>query len=191
MGRLASINGITTNNLTYSAFGQLLSEDASSMTLNYANQLRLGYDAAGRLTSISNAPLSYGAVVGWAGNRLTSVSDGTRQANYTYMPNSAILASTSIQEGANTITATRQYDFLNRLLSISTDQGLSAAYRYNAANQRTALTNGDGSAWSYAYDFRCQVTKGVASRPEANQTTLAIEAGVRRCSNKSASVRGR
>ena len=161
MGRLSSVNGVTTNNLTYSAFGQLLAEDASNVALNYYNQLRLGYDSVGRLTTISNALLNYATSFGWAGNRLASVSDGTRQTSYGYVPNSTLLASTAIQQSGNpVVTVSRQYDYLNRLLSISTDQGLSAAYAYNAANQRTALTNGDGSAWSYGYDFLGQVTNG-------------------------------
>jgi YD repeat-containing protein len=61
--------------------------------------------------------------------------------------NSTLIACNAIEQGTNTITASRQYDYLNRLLSISTAPRLSDSYAYNAANQRTAHTNGDGSVW--------------------------------------------
>ncbi len=64
------------------------------------------------------------------------------------------------------MTTTKQFDFLNRLLSISswpsaTNQlPVSYGYVYNDANQRTRVTLNDGSFWVYQYDALGQVTSG-------------------------------
>ncbi|MBM3846663.1 MAG: hypothetical protein FJ405_10330 [Verrucomicrobia bacterium] len=54
------------------------------------------------------------------------------------------------------MTTTKSYDYLNRLLSISSMTGStnvsSHAYIYNDANQRTRTQLGDGSYWIYEYD---------------------------------------
>ena len=64
------------------------------------------------------------------------------------------------------MTTTKQYDNLNRLLSISsgpTSAGvvpLSFNYAYNDANQRSRVTLNDGSFWVYEYDKLGQATSG-------------------------------
>src|SRR5437016_2805900 len=63
------------------------------------------------------------------------------------------------------MTTTRQYDFLNRLTSISTlDSDLrtldSHVYSYNSANQRTRANLADNSFWLYQYDSLGQVISG-------------------------------
>jgi YD repeat-containing protein len=64
------------------------------------------------------------------------------------------------------MTTTKQYDYLNRLTSISSTLSaagqppLSCAYGYNTANQRTTLTDGDGPHWSFGYDSLGQVISG-------------------------------
>ena len=60
----------------------------------------------------------------------------------------------------------KSYDYLNRLTGISSADASGNPldthhYAYNSANQRTALTNGDGSYWNYGYDTLGQVTSGV------------------------------
>jgi RHS repeat-associated protein len=63
---------------------------------------------------------------------------------------------------------TRTYDKLNRLTltwskaygTAATNLPTSFAYQYNAANQRTRATLGDGSYWVYQYDALGQVTSG-------------------------------
>ena len=69
------------------------------------------------------------------------------------------------QSGTTRMTTTKQYDLLNRLTSIGTTNAGSAticssAYGYNSANQRTAMTNADGSYWVYGYDSLGQVIFG-------------------------------
>jgi len=63
------------------------------------------------------------------------------------------------------MTTTKGYDFLNRLTNTTTlDAGAapldSHLYQYNSANQRTSVTNVDGSYWVYTYDSMGQVTSG-------------------------------
>jgi hypothetical protein len=62
------------------------------------------------------------------------------------------------------MTTTKSYDYLNRLLSISSSSSASASssfsYQYNDANQRTVARLGDGSYWVYLYDSLGQVVSG-------------------------------
>ncbi len=60
------------------------------------------------------------------------------------------------------MTTTKTYDFLNRLQSISSAAAstVSAAYKYNSANQRTENTQPDSSFWLYQYDPLGQVASG-------------------------------
>ncbi len=64
------------------------------------------------------------------------------------------------------MTTTKQYDYLNRLTSISSAGSQLAApvsfsYSYNSANQRTRNMLADNSCfWSYGYDTLGQVTSG-------------------------------
>src|SRR5206468_2173540 len=53
-------------------------------------------------------------------SRLASVSDGTYSATYTYVANSPLLSQITYKQSTTTrMTTTKQYDKLNRLLSIS------------------------------------------------------------------------
>src|SRR5207249_5657555 len=58
----------------------------------------------------------------------------------------------------------KQYDFLNRLTSISSapasSSAIASSYSYNSANQRTRLDPDDGSHWIYTYDSLGQVITG-------------------------------
>jgi RHS repeat-associated protein len=61
------------------------------------------------------------------------------------------------------MTTTKQYDYLNRLISISSALGSSAigdSYACNSANQRIRSTLADGSYWLYTYDALGQVVAG-------------------------------
>ena len=62
------------------------------------------------------------------------------------------------------MTTTQRYDVLNRLNSITNTPSDAAPvgfrYVYNAANQRTTVTNADTSRWVYTYDKLGQVISG-------------------------------
>jgi RHS repeat-associated protein len=58
------------------------------------------------------------------------------------------------------MTTAKQYDYLNRLGSISSAPATSFNYQYNSANQRTTAKLADGSYWQFGYDALGQVTSG-------------------------------
>src|SRR5439155_20095120 len=110
-----------------------------------------GYDNASRLQTLSSAnPAGTGF-----------------SATYAYAPNSHLVNTVTFQQTTPSpvtrLTTTSQYDFLNRLQSINPVAAVAAqaplfrVYGYNQANQRTSVTNGDWSYWSYAYDTKGQV----------------------------------
>ena len=75
-------------------------------------------------------------------SRLATVSDGNGDsAAYSYLANSPLAGQiTFSRNGATRMTTTKQYDYLNRLSSISSSPSNSFTYQYNAANQRTLAT---------------------------------------------------
>ena len=96
-----------------------------------------------------------------AASRLTTVSDGTQNATYTYLANSPLVTNIVFKQNSTTrMTTIKNYDFLNRLASISSSSAISFGYQYNIANQRTRRNEADGSYWTYEYDSLGQVKRG-------------------------------
>jgi len=58
------------------------------------------------------------------------------------------------------MTTSKQYDYLNRLTSISSTPSNSFAYLYNSADQRVINRLADSSYWRYGYDSFGQVIQG-------------------------------
>jgi RHS repeat-associated protein len=168
LGRLSTVTqGSTTVTRAYNDAGQLLSETYSGGPLDGLS-VNNGYDSLLRRTTLAlNSQLSTPNSAAYTydpASRLHTVSDGTNTATYTYLANSALLDSIVFQQaGVTRMTTTKQHDYLNRLSSISSAVGSSAidySYQYNSANQRTAVTNADGSYWAYEFDALGQVTSG-------------------------------
>ena len=129
------------------------------------------------MTVICGAPTRWRSVPAFCGqanygydgaSRLASVSDGNgNSAAYSYVANSPLVGHIMFKRSSTTeMTTTNQYDYLNRLTSVSSTGGASGAvpvsfnYAYNSANQRTRSTLVDNSYWAYAYDALGQVTSG-------------------------------
>jgi RHS repeat-associated protein len=95
-------------------------------------------------------------------SRLASVSDGNgNAASYSYLANSSLVGQIAFaHSGTTEMTTIKQYDYLNRLSSISSTPSNSFIYQYNAANQRTLSRFWDGSYWRYGYDSLGEVTSG-------------------------------
>ena len=90
-------------------------------------------------------------------------TDGTVSAAYDYLAHSPLMDHITFKNGATArMTTTKQYDYLDRLASISSAGGstVSFGYGYNQVNQRTGPTLADGSFWEYAYDALGQVISG-------------------------------
>ena len=165
------INGSTVCNRTYNNAGQLLSASYSggpleglTVTNSYDQYLRRTNVALLNASASIVASSSYGYD---AASRLASAFSGTASATYSYLANSPLVRQIAYtNSGALRMTTIKQYDYLNRLTKIvSTPVGsntppFSFDYTYNTANQRTAVTNADGSYWVYQYDNLGQVTSG-------------------------------
>jgi len=154
---------------TYNDAGKLLTESypagplsGLSVSNSYDNLLRrTGVALLSGSTELHSADYSYDANSG----RLATVSDGTNSATYRYVDYSSLVDEIVFKENSNTrMTTTKDYDKLNRLTSISSKTNSVAVasfdYAYNNANQRTSVTNADGSYWVYTYDDLGQVTSG-------------------------------
>ena len=169
-GRLATVTqGAMTTTFSRNSAGQVVGESyiggllqGLAVTNLYDGLLRrtalgLGSDAS-TLTQFRYDDAS----------RLSGVINGTSSASYGYLVNSPLVQTVTFkQTGTTRLTATRQYDFLNRLTSVQHSTTVSDVavfgYQYNAANQRTAMTNVDHSRWVYTYDGLGQVTSGKKS----------------------------
>ena len=170
----AVCNSITTT-YTYNDADQPLTESYSGGTLAGLSVNNV-YDSYLRRTT---AEIKTGSTVlqgaGYAydtAGRVQTVTDNSATsytASYAYLANSAMVSTLTFKQSTTTrLTATKQYDFLNRLQSISSTASGSSApslpvsflYQYNDTNQRTRATLGDGSYWVYTYDKLGQVISG-------------------------------
>jgi RHS repeat-associated protein len=113
-----------------------------------------GYDTYGRLESVTEPGIGtngFAAVFG-------------------YVPNSDLPYTTTSKAGATTVlTGTRGYDAADRLTSIGYARPgntvvTSHGYLLDAADRRTRANREDGTAWSYGYNDRDEVTSAVKLR---------------------------
>jgi RHS repeat-associated protein len=170
-GRQISItNGIVVCSRTYNDAGNLLTEswsggpqDGISVTNGYDSLLRRT-----NLVVLNPSNVLYSVSYGFdPASRIFTVSDGTNTAGYSYLANSRLVSQISFtNNGALRMTTTKNWDYLNRLLSnvSSNASGVvldSHAYAYNSANQRTSVTNADASVWTCGYDPIGQAISGV------------------------------
>jgi RHS repeat-associated protein len=100
-----------------------------------------------------------------AASRLATVSGGTNTAGYSYVANSPLVSEIDFTNSTTRrMVTTKAFDLLNRLTNITSSAGAttvaSFGYQYNDANQRTSVTNADGSYIVYSYNSLGQVTAG-------------------------------
>jgi RHS repeat-associated protein len=118
-----------------------------------------GYDAAGRLQSLSSPAGSFTYTYDPGLGGVTSASSLARRL---VLPNGAYI--------------TNAFDSVARLLSTTLKNSVnttvnSHTYGYNAANQRTAMTNTSGDYRNYAYDSigQLQTAKGYEANSSSNR----------------------
>ena len=170
LGRQISIaNGTATANYTLNDAGQVLAEAYTGGPQN-GWAVTNGYDALLRRTNLVTLYNGVRQTVATnnfdAASRMGTISDGTNSATYSFLANSPLVSQIVFQNSGSTrMTTTKTYDYLNRLTQIASTPSaspvISFAYAYNNANQRTAVTNADGTYWLYGYDALGQVTSGV------------------------------
>jgi RHS repeat-associated protein len=174
LGRQSTVlqNGTTTT-FGYNLAGETLSESYSGGILSGLSVTN-GYDTFMRrtnLTTVGSGVLNRATYSYDAASRLKTVTAfdsslaNLGSATYSYLVNSPLVSQISFTNGGTSrMTTTKQYDYLNRLTSISSSpsssSSISFSYQYNSANQRTRRTESDLSYWSYGYDSLGQVTSG-------------------------------
>jgi len=169
-GRRGRLTGVTqgsnvTRTLAYNDPNELLSETYGGSSPLTGLAVTNGYDAYLRRASLalqkSTTPLIQQSFAYDAASRLQTVTDKTTatpySATYSYLANSPLVSNIAFVSGSTTHMRTaKQYDFLNRLIQISsapsTAPALGFSYIYNLANQRIRAALGDGSSWLYTYD---------------------------------------
>lgn len=158
-----------TRNLTYTSDGQPV-DDQYIGGMFAGITVHRGYDALNRRISLSVPAVNALAETdyGYDGaSRLHTVTMGGISATYTPQPNSNLIGQIDFANGGQAVMATtKQYDFLDRLTSISTTPAgqmtpvSSSAYAYNGVGQRVEQAREDGSHWSYGYDDYGQLSRG-------------------------------
>src|SRR6266540_6392415 len=160
--------GGTTTTLTYNDANQLLTESYSGGTLGGFTFTGV-YDTVLRRTSLSvnTSPANFRTYGYDYASRLTNVTDGTYSGGYTYLANSPLVSQITFKQSTTTrMTTTKNYDYLDRLTSISTvpaaQTGMSIFYGYanTPANKPTQVKLTEKRNWVYQYDARGQVTSG-------------------------------
>jgi len=127
-------------------------------TLHNGEQWKYDYDANGNLLKETTPNGEYTEQVYDALNRVTQLTEYaadnsiTRQISYTYDANNNVLSKTS---GGNTISYT--YDELNRISSITDQNGQTVGYSYDGVGNLTTLTYPGNKTVSYEYDLADQL----------------------------------
>ncbi len=128
LGRLTQQSTLNSQlNSTYNDANEPLTESYTGGPLNGLSVTN-SYDPLLRhtkLSLISQLSTLNSTAYGYdAASRLQSVSDGTNTAIYSYIANSPLVGNIVFQQNGTTrMTTTKQYDFLNRLTSISSVGG--------------------------------------------------------------------
>lgn len=184
-GRLASSvrNSTTTNVFTHHEGGPVTSETQFGVLVtNRFDEFLRRTNVAVLIGSTVVASTSYSYN---SAGRLSTVTDGTNSATYSYVANSPLVSQIVFASNSTTrMTTIKSYDYLNRLTLITNNvAGASAespafAYALNSADQRTGVTNfGGGTSstnpthWLYGYDALGQVTNGTK---RWNDSTLVL-----------------
>lgn len=164
-GRMTSVvQGSTSLVKIYNDAGSLLRESYTGGPLSGVGVTNV-FDQLLRRTNVATVGFSITYDYDEA-SRLETVSDGSNSATYSFLANSPLVEQiTFATNGTTVMTTTKGYDFVNRLTNtVTLDFSLQTldahAYKYSTANQRTSVTNVDGSYWIYQYDTMGQVTSG-------------------------------
>jgi RHS repeat-associated protein len=178
MGRPATItDAVGIRTFAYNVAGEMTDEDFTAGVLDPVH-ITNSYDAIWRKTQTAmtvNGQARNTVGYGFDQNtgQLSAVSmNSTRRARYGYLTGSPQQVNQlSYDQYANnawtqTLTGGKTFDGLDRLAAVQWSGSPSGtvlaqyAYTYNDANQRTSMTQTDGSTWAYTYDDLGQVTSG-------------------------------
>ncbi len=159
------VDGSGTNELLYDYASRLVSVSgagglyAAIVVSNHFNPV-YGRDAMLAGGPFSSLETDYGYD---AYGRMNSVSNGGNRVGYGYLPNSDLLQTTIFSNSSSAVlTTARQWDYGFRLGSIANVVNgatvTSHDYTYDNLNRRTRATLEDGSLWNYSYNDRNELT---------------------------------
>jgi len=137
-------NPLATHTYTYDAFGRPL-----TTTDGVSREATFGYDADGRVTSVSfnDGSITVGYTYDGSGNLIQRI-DGSGTTTYTYDLANRLLTRANTA-GGKTLTYT--YDPVGNLTSVS-DGGGTRNYSYDSRNLLTSMTTGNGTLYTFGYD---------------------------------------
>ncbi len=173
------VDGVGTTAYSYTLGGFLQTEDgpwaSDTVTYTYQNRLRSGLNL--QAPNASDWVQSYGYD---GGRRLTTLTSPAGAFGYAYDPIRQMQVSKLILPNGAYIT--NAYDNEARMLStVLKNSGNttlnSHSYGYNAANQRTALTNLLGDYRSYGYDKIGQLKTAIGKEPGGTTNRLNEQFG--------------
>ncbi len=160
---------------TYNSAGQVLTD-----TSRNGNTTTYGYDAKGRLTTITYpGPGSPQAVYGYdSAGDITSIKDELgRVTTFTYDQAGRVLSEQNPLQAAAGKATSYTYDADGNLLTVTDALGHVTSYSYNARNEVVGMTDpanqGTGRQTTYAYDAAGNMI--AISDPLGHQTTYAYD----------------
>lgn len=115
---------------------------------------RYGYNARDLLTEVTNARGQQRQMAYDAAGRITQISDEDGTIAYTYDANNNVLTVTDDQG-----TIVREYDALNRVIKYTDTRGNSLQYEFDEVGHWVRLIYPDNKAVHYEYDAADQLTK--------------------------------
>lgn len=175
-----TLTDTTSNSLPYSTNGQ-----TRTWTYTYANSLlqsiksprtdvsavtQIGYDAAGALSSITNALNQTLQITSHtAGGRPLAMTDSNGVTMKLTYDNRQRLLSTALATAAGTLTSSFTYDAAGNLTGVTQPDGSAITASYDAAHRRTSLADLFNQKLTYTLDGLGDRTKRVWS--DANGAT--------------------
>jgi RHS repeat-associated protein len=137
-------NALAPYTFTYDAFGRPL-----TTTDGVSRETTFGYDADGRVTSVSfnDGTITVGYTYDGSGN-LISRTDGSGTTTYTYDLANRLLTRANTA-GGKTLTYT--YDPVGNLTSVSDGRGVTS-YSYDSRNLLSTMTASNGPLYTFGYD---------------------------------------
>jgi RHS repeat-associated protein len=151
--------------MTYDAFGRPL-----TMNDGASREVTFGYDADGRVTSLSfnDGSITVSYTYDGSGN-LIQRTDGSGITSYTYDLASRLLTRANTAGGK---TLTYVYDPAGNLTSLS-DGGGTRNYSYDSRNLLTSMTTGNGALYTFSYDADGRRTATFFNTVTGNSTWAA------------------
>jgi RHS repeat-associated protein len=178
---LQETNGVVTVDYTYDALDRITGVTAAAKTISYT------YDAAGRRATMTDPDGNVTSYSYDSAGRLLSVSDPfAGVVGYLY----GVTGKLSQLDRSNGVYSTYGYDAVDRLQSVTHHAPGGAVldgytYTYDAAGNRTSVTDNNGDVTSFNYDGRYQLT-GV-NYPDGTSTDYSYDLAGNRLSEGGAS----